>query len=556
VNDDDDELCESCGTNLPVPNDDGYRTCPSCGRVDRVKPDPEPEPAEVPPSDWLPTGSSGTHTTTVITTTVHTTKAGGGFKLGCLVSLVVLAFVAAVSVKSCESATKAVRKSLAGPDSTYPLSGNALVLPGEGDTTEVVTYAQDNKAQQRSVRRVRFDGAGSKELWRSDAFKADAYGVTLAVDGDTVYAAANDQLRALNATTGKERWRTTLTDKVDTSCDGACFTVVSHRLVVRTQDAYLSGFGPRSSEPAWTLRLRSTSAGAWLAAGALLVVDDPEDAGGYTVVSTLDPATGRVVRRISPLCFASGNSYPIEMSSGDPVRSIPGSTDLFAVFGFGYSCAVRWDPATGKARWSTELEDLSSIDQDLTFVTATQALVKASSDSARIDLATGRIARLQLPADTQAVPRTIVQGTIVADTTTTRGSTRGGLLGWDLRTGQVLWSQRLPGGSQPVSTGATRSSDALFDGSPRSLLVAGGGKLRIVTFEGTDRTMSVRSIDPRTGDLGVAETRKFSTRYDSGTPSLTIEAVTSSYLLVSVDSLLERIPLTGSGDIVTWPDVD
>jgi outer membrane protein assembly factor BamB len=551
------ELCESCGTNLPVPGADGYRTCPSCGRVDRVEPDPEPEPerpGRTEPSDWMPPGASST-TVITTTTTVQASKVAGGFKAGCVVTLVVMALAIAIGVKSCDTATKAIKKAVAGPDNTYPLSGNAVVVPGEGSMTEVITYAQDNKAQTRSVRRVQFDATGSKELWRSEPFGKDAYGVTLAVDGDTVYAAANDQLRALNRVTGKERWRATLTDAVDTNCHGTCFEVLAHRLVVRTKDAYLYGFSPRSAEPVWSQRLNSTSAGASVAGGSLLVVDDPADSGGYTVVTTLNPVTGGVVRRITPLCLASGGSYPIEMNAGDPVRTVPGSTDLLAVFGFGYSCAVRWDPATSKARWSVELPDLSSVDQDLTFLTATHAIVKASSDTVRIDLADGRVSGLDLPADTQAVPRTVVQGTVVADTTTTRGSSRGGLLGWDLRTGKVLWSERLPGGSQPVSTGSSRSSDALFDGSPRSLLVAGGGKLQLVTFVGTDRTMAVRAVDPRTGDLGEARVRRFSTRYDSGTPSLTVEVVTPSYLLVSVDSLLERIPLTGSGDIVTWPDL-
>ena len=102
--------------------------------------------------------------------------------------------------------------------------------------------------------------------------------------------------------------------------------------------------------------------------------------------------------------------------------------------------------------------------------------------------------------------------TLVALTVTTRGTPRGGLAGWDLASGERTWANASLGAAQPVSTGPYHSSDALFDGSPRSLVVPFDGGLNVFVFEGTNRTFSVAPLDLATGELGAGVRRAFLTR--------------------------------------------
>ena len=84
-----------------------------------------------------------------------------------------------------------------------------------------------------------------------------------------------------------------------------------------------------------------------------------------------------------------------------------------------------------------------------------------------------------------------------------------------------LWSVPLPKGSQPASTGPWASSDALFDGSPRSVLVTGGSSAQVVTFFGEVRVVDTQSLDLATGEFGRPPRRTYLSRYStSGTPSI------------------------------------
>jgi hypothetical protein len=107
-----------------------------------------------------------------------------------------------------------------------------------------------------------------------------------------------------------------------------------------------------------------------------------------------------------------------------------------------------------------------------------------------------------------------------------------------------------------VSNGSSHSSDALFDGTPRSLLVPVGKGLNVFVFEGTERTFTVAPIDLATGELGPEVRRAFLTRYDSGTPSLTIEGRSADRLVVSIDNLLQTIPVSGRGALASYPEKD
>ena len=484
-------------------------------------------------------------------------------RIGCslvpvIVGMVIIGFVIS-AVRSCDISTTS--SSFHGPtfnsSSMLTLSGGATVLPGDGPEADLVVITQETKdsTTTRRIARVSFTKDGSKLVWQSEPVDDSAYRAEVAVVGNTLFAGIDDNLYALDAKTGKTQWRATLHDKVTTGCP-SCFSAVGDRLVVRTTDAFVSGYGTASSESLWTKRLNSTSGSISVVGDRLFVVDDPEDASQLTTATLTDPTNGKAVRTVTPRCPKSdSNPYDVEMDAGDAVHAIPGGADVVAAFGFGDACVVRWNPGTGAIRWTSRLTGMSTIDQDSVLI-GTQDLVvsNTSNQLVAVSLTKGTAEQLKVPNDLQATANQIVGRTLVANTKTGRGTPRNGLMAWDLGSAQQLWAQSTLGATQPVSESAYHSSDALFDGSPRSLLVPVGQGLNLFTFEGTQHTFTVAPLDLRTGDLGTPVRRAYLTAYESGTPSLAIEGQQDPRLFVTIDTLLQAIPVSGHGDVVPFPE--
>ena len=580
-------LCTRCGATLPEADALGLITCPGCGDVTKLAgstptldPDPDPSPGlqgwPAPPVAAPPPGNQWAQPAAVAGAPPSTpppssrgrssaSSSGGGKvarRIGCavvpLAVAMVILFAVIGAVRSCDISTVTDGFDGTGFDtSVLTLSGSATVLPTQGDGTDVIVVQQETEDSQttRSVARLRFQQDTSKLVWKSEPLDEDTYRVEVAQVDDTLFAATEDQLYALDADTGETRWTTTLHDKLTAGCPN-CFGAVGGRLVVRTTDAYVTAYGTRSGEPQWSKRLSSTSGSMSIVGDRLFLVDEPESSSTPTPVLLVDPANGKTMRSTSPQC-PKGQDTPwdLSMSAGDVVRPVPGSSDVMAAFGFGDSCVVRWDPATSTIRWTSRLNGFGSLDQD-EIVVGERDLVLGSPGEALVTvyLPNGKARVLPVPADLQAQPSQIVGRTLVALTVTTRGTPKGGMAAWDLSTGERTWANASLGTAQPVSSGRYHSSDALFDGTPRSLLVPVGDGLNVFVFEGTDRTFSVSPVDLGTGDLGTTVRRGFLTRYDSGTPSLTIEGQTTDHLLVSLDNLLQSIPASGKGPVVSYPE--
>lgn len=484
--------------------------------------------------------------------------------LGCGIAVAVLAIVGLSvfgAVRSCSSAIKDATDSIpsgfgSGSSSEITFSGSAEVLSSSDGTTDTMVVVQDTVGGEtvRRLARVRFSAGSSKKVWESERLDDSASRAEVALVGDTIFAGVDGDLYALDAATGDTRWHTKLHDDVTTGCPD-CFAIAGQNLVVRTTDAYVTAYAPRSPEAAWSRRLNSRAGSIAVPDGQLLIVDDPEDTSAVTPVQLVDPATGKTIRSTAPTCPKKEDSYyNLEMSAGDPVSPLKGSNDVVAAFGFSDACVVRWDPASGTVKWTSRLDGASSLQRDAT-VQSQDDLVLTTSSSAivHIDLRTGLAKELEVPNDYRATPDRIVGRTLVADLVTERGTPKGGLIAWDLASGKRLWAQSDLGKAQPTSKGNYFSSDALFDDSPRSVLVPDGKGLNVFVFDGSDGTFSVRPLDLSSGDLGPEVKRAFLRRYESGTPSLTIEAITPTHLLVSIDTALQTIPVSGKGTLIGYP---
>ncbi len=385
-------------------------------------------------------------------------------KTGCgigavLVTLLVLAIIGGVIyavTTGVSSVTKSISE-LTGSSSSsqlYPSSGSVAVLPGEGSTSDLVLVVTDNSDDsKRKVVRTKVGPDGSETLWKSEPLPGDAYTASVAVEGDHLYVAAGDEVRLLSLATGAETWRATLTDKVTGRCT-SCFAVVQKKLVVRTDDAYLTGFQASSNEPLWSRRLNSVSARANLVGGNLVLVDDAATPGTPAAVETLDPATGRAARSISPSCPAGGDIYsPVTMRAGAQVVAVPGTGDLVAVFGSSPGCVVRWESASGTIRWTLGITGNYSSSDSPPLISSRDLVLGNSGSMVHVDLGSGRGAELEQVPDAAAEPHHLSGRTLIGQTTSTRGTSKGGVAAWDLTTNKRLWSVPLPKGSQPASTG-------------------------------------------------------------------------------------------------------
>lgn len=557
------ESCEGCGAPLPKPDDTGWVTCESCGRSYQVA-EPKPEPVAEPPAVTINIEGLGdlSEAMSAAGGTPAAMRGKAGW-LGCIPVVVLLVVGTSIffSVKGCASdardAIEQIQKGFQTPSNAISLSGSVTPIGTTDGGTDVamVTQVNEGSTTTRRITRVRFGPGGAKELWSSPIGSSDSR-AEVAVAGSTLFSGIGATLRAHAVDTGVVRWSTKLSDKVTSACP-ECFQVVGSTLVVKTDDGYLYGFGPTSSEPLWSRRLNSTQGGVSVVAGKLYLVDEPTDSAETTPVVTLDPRSGKSLHKVRPACPVSDRTpWKLELGAGTPIHAVPGSTDVVAVFGFGDGCAARWDPNGTEMTWTLRMEGASSIDQDGVLVGAKHLVATTSGTIVSVDLATGRGALLGGLTDASASADRIVGDTLIGDTVSTRGTTKGGLAAWNLADGKLLWSTPLPGGAKVFERTRYHSTEALFDDAPRSLVVPDGSKLRVWTFRGEDRSFSVQTLDPRTGDLGTPTRRDFESRYDSGTPSVGIDLIDAQRVLISVDSLTQAIPVSGAGDIATFPKQD
>jgi hypothetical protein len=243
-------------------------------------------------------------------------------------------------------------------------------------------------------------------------------------------------------------------------------------------------------------------------------------------------------------------SWTSELSPGQRVHAVPGTTDAVAVFGSGRPCAVRWDPTDGTVRWARVLEQWSSFQTEDSVVGGEHlVLTDGGQTLVAVSLVDGAATPLTLPIDTRAAPVVVDDGVLIATTETTRGTARHGLAAWDVATGERLWAVRPAPDAAPAAGPEAWAGDALFDGSPRSVLVVDGDRIGLVVFDGTARSITSYSVGRDDGE--VASLGRVGFAPDSGIPSMAVEGVAADRLIVTIDSTLHAISLQGAPQLVS-----
>lgn len=550
---------------LPLPDTDGYSTCMSCGRNHRIKERPEPvtEPTPAPG----PGEPFATWTPDITVTVARTPKVSTGSGKGCVLGVFLLigAIVAGVVVMV-SSVSKSVKdtmdRALTVDNSRLTLTGRVVAIDPTGSgghqtdgaarSAEVVAVAYDSGSNSRLA--VRLELVGSAERpdpkWTTDAFPESVYDAPLAQLGDRLMMAVGDDLKAVNLQTGATVWTAALPDKVTPGCE-TCFVVLGDTLVVHTVDDQVLGFGAGSPEPRWTRRLASAASDVLVSAAGVVISDEDPAKPGQQMVTVLDPVSGAQRSALVPSCVPDQSGFPRTMNFADHLAVIPGGPDLVAMVSSIETCLVRWDGSTGQIKWTVQVSDGGSLDGDDMLVTADRLIAPTTDGAlASVNLADGAANRLVTPTDLAVVPVGVSADVLLAETTTTRGTTRGGLAAWNLSSGQPLWQTSMPDGAKPFSDRSS-TSDALFSGSPLARLEFTAAGADLVTFNGDDYSVSLQKVDLATGTLG--EARRWVIGEGPGTLSVGVGALSPHGLLVSAQSSVLALPVGTDGGLLSWP---
>lgn len=468
---------------------------------------------------------------------------------GCGLIVVVLLFLVASAVAFIgfrrvqrESAGRANSRS-----SRIVVAGSVVPLT-RGDPSDVVAVVQDyTEASHRYLARLRVGADQITEVWSSPELPAGTDRVEAVLAGRSLVIAFGDRVWLLDAERGSARWRTKASDQIPSGCS-TCLAVAADRVLVRTADAYLTGFRLDSPSSLWRRRLVSIDAGLAVVGPQPVVVDASPDLPG-AVVQLVDPATGVQGVVFRPECPAAGKPT-IGLNLGDEVRVVPASGDAISISAYGDGCVVRWDVATRTVRWASRIDGLTDVDRRST-VTSSTDLAMASTDGrlVHVDLATGVARFLDVGPGLRGRPADLVGRRLLVWSLPTQGAGGGGLQSFELGSGAQLWAAQLPDGATPMTDAVPV---ALSSEQPRALLSTDGNRADVVILGAEEHRLDIGRVDMATGFITLVDPHQYRTRYGVRASSLGFVAAGDGVVLITVDDLLERIDAS-TGRVTSYP---
>ncbi len=522
------EQCR-CGATLPDADVVGLITCPSCGRVSH---------ADEAPDNRVRWVGRSLETATVVR------RAKGV----ALVALIGLFFVASTIAFL---GFRRVQREAAGRSGAHRsrivVAGSVLPLD-ERDSSDVVAVVQDyTDTSHRYVARLRIDADRITERWTSPELPGGTDRVDAVLTGRSLVVAFSDRVWSLDAEGGGARWRAKVSDQIPSGC-ATCLAVVGDRVLVRTADAYLTGFRLATPSSPWRRRLVSTGAQLAVVGQQPVVVDESPDLPG-AIVQPFDAATGAEALPFRPECPAP-DRLTIGLNLGDEVRTVPGSGDAISISAFGDGCVVRWDLATRTVRWASRIDGLTDVDRTATVMSASDlALATAGGRLVHVDLATGAARFLDAGPGVQARPSRLVGRRLLAWTIAAAGAGGGGLQAFDLASGAQQWAAQLPNDSLPLTAGAPA---ALSPDHPRGLLSVAGARVEIIVLAAQGQRLDIGQVDLATGFITFGDPLSYRTRYGAQASSVGLVAERDGNVLITVDDQLERIDAS-TGMVTTYP---
>jgi outer membrane protein assembly factor BamB len=362
--------------------------------------------------------------------------------------------------------------------------------PGPADLL-VYTYDSTDKQNMLSF----LDGASHTLRWDSPRLGNSAFQGRPVLGPGLVYLTDGTRLLALNRSDGQLAWQATLADSVQPTLCPDCLRLVGNSLVVLCQDGTLQSFDARTGQALWSKRLNETPRDLWVVGGQVAVLDEEQGSQPNVSLYFWNPATGELVRKITPGCPSHfGIEGLFSVYQGSVLVSSSGDA-LYCFYNLSPGCAQRWNPATGEQVWLTVGEN-EYFDRFTTPPMLIEDMIYASYDHyvLAVDPATGELRRLTDEEDYELTVLGGQEGVLVVSARRTRGSERYELWGLDAATGQRKWQYLFEDEDPIEAPGAWAGNAYAWQLSSRGLVL-------LHMFK-EPRRLVLETLDPQTGQSG------------------------------------------------------
>lgn len=524
--------CPSCGASIAMQGDQGI--CAFCGTaIERPKSSKPPQPARPPQAEPAVWSSSSV---TIVRAERAKTKRGSSC-LGTLIMLLILAAVA-LGIGVALTGGRLITAISNGPGSIPavlnqiklgPITEMAAVLPRDGKGGDLLVYAYGVGDSRYSVALI--DGASRAARWQSQPLSREAYQGVLVAGQDMIYLTDQDQLLALRLSDGTPAWQAALAVEPQTGCD-ECLRLVGGHVVVLEKNSGLQAFDAQTGKLAWSTRLAENTRRLPVVGERLVTTQPTEDKEG-TIISFLDPATGKPALQLDTHCPEHNTFSEFERPRYDtPMLFSEDGKTMYTMYGFFAQCAQAFDLASGQPRWEKTMDDglvPSSWYHNTALLTDKALYVNQNQMIWALDTADGGVRTLIEEQEHNLRPLALRDDTLIVLAAPTWDSQRQELWGLDAATGERRWQQPLQ--AQSLRQGSS-SGDWDWQLTSKGLV--------IVQVLRDEARLIVETLDPRTG---ASSARQETELTDLTMPSLYQPMWTEDMVYLKLDSHIYAVDL-------------
>ncbi len=496
--------CDNCGAKLPPPDSQGNRTCQYCDAVYHVPRQGGPQVTVVvgnqtftPPT--VPTYDPAAAQRAMQAAGKTAATAGGA---SCLVSLIVaVVALAGIGIGLYSAFTSSSTGGLFGSAQAFRPDNDAiLALPGEPNGPVNLALAASRYEGGTSYYVVKADATSGQTVWQSASLGDKAYNIQLAYDASFTLAADRTKVYAFRNTDGTTVWQGSLSDEIDTSCRGTCFTVVGSRVLAKSRDGVLQAFDTATGAPAWNRRLGQTSAQVVVTAQRIVVVDH---IGSDNVVVVLNPADGTETGRLDPRCadpsFRGSRGYG--PSTSDVALPVPFSDGVVFAWSSSPACVQKWDAVSGQMAWNTYLDGVSASSAPAKgqLVGPTGYYLSLADKVYDLDAVTGTVRNTWNGGEDLDLAAYLVSDTaLVLQGKSTRGTTKLSLVVVDPVSGQQRTNIDV-GAAEPADGPYASASSVVTSSEVGVSAGLDGTTLRVAQLDGDAKTFRFDTFDATNG---------------------------------------------------------
>jgi outer membrane protein assembly factor BamB len=370
-----------------------------------------------------------------------------------------------------------------------PITELVTVLPRDGKGGDLLVYAYGISDSRYTVALI--DGATQAARWQSQPLSKEAYQGRLVTGHNMVYLTDQERLIALRMSDGTQAWQSSLDVEPQTGC-AECLRLIGNHLIVLEKNGGLQAFDAQTGKPAWSMRLTDQPRQLPVVSDRLVTTQPSEDKDG-TIISFLDPATGKAALKLDPHCTKPNQFAELERPASDTpfMFSADGKT-MYTVYGFFSKCAQAFDLTSGKPRWEVPIDDKlvpSSWYNTTTLLTEQELFFTKDDKILALDTANGDVHTLIENKDYRLRPLALHDSTLIVLAAPTWDSRRQALWGVDAASGERHWQEPLQ--AHELRQGSS-SGDWDWQLTPSGL--------QVIQVLRDQAHLLVETLNPRTGD--------------------------------------------------------